>query len=34
MDTCKKCGSELPDKIKQWATYCNECYDKGVMLCP
>ena len=31
MDTCKKCNSILPDKIKRYATYCNSCYDIGVM---
>ena len=34
MDKCKKCGVILNDKIKRYATYCNDCYDKGVMLCP
>lgn len=36
MDKCKKCNVILNDKIKRYATYCNDCYDKGafVMLCP
>jgi hypothetical protein len=34
MDTCKGCGVVLDNKLKKWATYCNQCYDKGIMFCP
>ena len=28
-DKCKNCKVELPPKLK-FASYCNDCYDKGV----
>ncbi len=30
-DRCIACNVELPDKLKRWASYCNSCYDKGIM---
>lgn len=29
-DYCDNCKVILPEKIKKWATYCNDCYDKGI----
>ena len=30
-DKCKKCKVELPEKIKKFASLCNNCFDKGMM---
>ena len=29
-DYCDNCKVILPEKIKKWAKYCNNCYDKGI----
>ena len=30
LDKCKNCKEPLPEKIKKFASLCNNCFDKGV----